>query len=78
MFGTSLVAQRLRLCSPRRVPRSGTGSHVLQLRVSMSQLKIPHAAMKTRYNEINKYFLETSVFDYMKFQKFTATGTTEK
>ena len=34
--------------------------------------------MKTRCNEINKYFLETSVFDYMKFQKFTATGTTEK
>ena len=34
--------------------------------------------MKARCNEINKYFLETSVFDYMKFQKFMAMGTTEK
>ena len=34
--------------------------------------------MKTQCNEINKYFLETGVFDYVKFQKFMAIGTIEK
>ena len=56
--GTSLVVQWLRLCVPNAggpglIPAQGTRSHMLQLRVSMLQLKIPHAASKdaTCHNE---------------------------
>ena len=45
--GTSLVVQWLRLHAPRAGgaefdPWSGIGSHMLQLRVRMPQLKNPH------------------------------------
>ena len=48
---TSLVVQRLRLCTPNArgqgsIPGQGTRSHVWQLRVP--QLKIPHAAVKIK------------------------------
>ena len=47
--GTSLVVQWLRLRAPNvggpgLIPGQGTRSHILQLRVCMLQLKIPHAA----------------------------------
>ena len=50
-FGTSLVVQWLRLCVPNAgslssIPGRGIRSHMLQLRVRMLQLKIPHAATK--------------------------------
>ena len=57
----------LRLHSPNAggsIPGQETGSHMLQLRVYMPQLKIPHAAMKMEDPEccnqdpvkyINKY-----------------------
>ena len=72
------MVQWLRLAPNAGSPDQGTRSHMLQLRVCMPQLKIPHATMKTQCNEINKYFLETGVFDYVKFQKFMAIGTIEK
>ena len=51
LAGTSLVVQWLRLCTPNEGglgsnPGQGIRSHVLQLRVHMPQLKIPHATMK--------------------------------
>ena len=56
--GTSLVVQWLRLCTPNSgglgsIPGQGTRSHMPQLRVRMPQLKIPHAATKTRCSQIN-------------------------
>ena len=49
--GTSLVVQWLRLHTPNAggpglIPGQGNRSHMLQLRVRMPQLKIPHAATK--------------------------------
>ena len=49
----SLVVQWLRLHAANAgglgsIPGQGTRSHMLQLRVHMPQLKIPHAAMKTK------------------------------
>ena len=49
---TSLVVQGLRFQAPRAeglgfIPGQGTRSHMLQLRVRMPQLQIPHAAAKT-------------------------------
>ena len=49
--GTSVVVQWLRLCTPNAggpssIAGQGTRSHMLQLRVCMLQLKIPHAATK--------------------------------
>ncbi|TEA37630.1 hypothetical protein DBR06_SOUSAS5310066 [Sousa chinensis] len=46
-----MVVQWLDLCSPHvggpgLIPGRGTRSHKPQLRVRMSQLKIPHAATK--------------------------------
>ena len=41
-------------------PGQGTGSHMLQLRVYMSQLKIPCVATKTQHSQINKYIFKTS------------------
>ncbi|TEA30144.1 hypothetical protein DBR06_SOUSAS4810005, partial [Sousa chinensis] len=48
---TSLVVQWLRLHAPNAggpglIPGRGTRSHILQLRLRMPQLKIPHAATK--------------------------------
>ena len=50
--GTSLVVQWLRLHAPNAggpglIPGQGTRSHMLQLRVRMPQIKIPHATSKT-------------------------------
>ena len=50
--GTSLVVRWLRLRSPNAggqglIPSQGTRSHMPQLTVCMSQLKIPHTATKT-------------------------------
>ena len=61
MRGTSLVVQRLRLCTPNAgglgsIPGQGTRSHILQLRVRMPQLKILHAATKTQHSQI--FFLK--------------------
>ncbi|TEA22649.1 hypothetical protein DBR06_SOUSAS14710042, partial [Sousa chinensis] len=47
----SLVVQWLRLCAPNAggpgaIPGQGTRSHMLQLRVHVPQLKLPHAATK--------------------------------
>ncbi|TEA24642.1 hypothetical protein DBR06_SOUSAS6310005, partial [Sousa chinensis] len=47
----SLVVQWLRLHAPNAggqgsTPGQGTTAHILQLRVRMAQLKIPHAASK--------------------------------
>ena len=61
-IGTSLVVQWLRLCPPNAwgpdlTPGQGTRSHMRQLRVPMLQLKIPHAAMKTRYHQINNSYM---------------------
>ena len=49
--GISLAVQWLRLCAPNAgglgsIPGRGTTSHMLQLRVWMLQLKIPHMAAK--------------------------------
>ncbi|TEA40711.1 hypothetical protein DBR06_SOUSAS1310003, partial [Sousa chinensis] len=51
-LGTPLVVQWLRLLAPNAgglgsIPGQGTRSHMPQLRVCMSQLKIPNAATKT-------------------------------
>ena len=50
-LGTSLVVQWLELCAPSAgglglILNQGTGSHTSQLRVWMTQLKDPRAAMK--------------------------------
>ena len=62
------MAQWLRLHAPTAgglglIPGQGTRSHMLQLRVCMPPLKIPHAAMKmedpgtkTRHSQIDKFF----------------------
>ena len=49
--GTSLLVQWQRFHAPSAggpgsIPGQGTRSHILQLRVRMPQLKIPHAATK--------------------------------
>ena len=66
--GTSLVIQWLRFHTSDAgdlglIPGQGTRSHMLQLRVCMPPLKIPHAAMKmedpgtkTRHSQIDKFF----------------------
>ena len=56
-----LMVQWLRLQAPNvggpdSIPSQGTRSHMLQPRVHMPQLKIPHAANKTWYVQINQYF----------------------
>ena len=48
VWGTSLVVQWLRLCTPNAgalglIPGQGTRSHMLQLRLHFPQLNIPHA-----------------------------------
>ena len=50
VIGTSMVAQWLRLCVANAgglgsIPDQGTRPHVLQVRVLMPQLKIPHVEM---------------------------------
>ena len=57
---TSLVVQWLRLHAPKAgglgsTPDQWTRSHMLQLRISMLQIKILHAATKTQHSQINKY-----------------------
>ena len=56
---TSLVVHGLRHCTlnvggPGSIPGQGARSHISQLRVHMPQLKMPHAATKTRRSQINK------------------------
>ena len=56
--GTSLMVQWLRLQFPMRegpglIPGRGTRSHMLQLKVCMPRLKIPHARTKTWHRQIN-------------------------
>ena len=51
-IGTSLVVHWLRHCTPNAggpgsIPGQGTRFHVLQLRVHMPELKIPHTANKS-------------------------------
>ena len=65
--GTSLVVQWLRLCIPKAggpgwIPDQGSRSHMLQLRVRMLQMKIPHVApkitcavTKTWHSQINNH-----------------------
>ena len=57
---TSLVVLQLRLQAPNAgalgsIPGLGARSHMLQPRVHMPQLKIPHAATKTWCSQIKKY-----------------------
>ena len=57
--GTSLSVGQLRLRAPNTggpgsIPGQGTRSRVLQLRACMLQLEIPHAATKTRHDQINR------------------------
>ena len=57
--GTSLVVQWLGCLAANTgglssIPGQGTRSHVLQLRVGMTQLKTLHAATKTQDSQINK------------------------
>ena len=40
--------------------------HMLQLRVGMSQLKIPHAVTKTQSSQINKYFFKSTCMNFFK------------
>ena len=66
-LGTSLIVQWLRLWAPNAgglglIPGQRTGSHMLQLRVCILQLKILCAAVKTQHSQINQsinkyYFL---------------------
>ena len=54
----SLMVQWLRLCIPKTgdpglIPGQGTRSHI-------QQLSIPHAEMRNRQSQINKYFLKTA------------------
>ena len=54
------MVQWLRLCFPNEGGSGlflgqGTRSHMLQLRVGMLQLKIPHAATKTWCSQVSKY-----------------------
>ena len=58
-LGTFPVAQWLRLQASNAgglgsTPGQGTGSRMLQLRVHMPQLKIPHAKTKTQSCQINR------------------------
>jgi len=39
------------------IPDQGTRFHMLQIRVCMPQLKIPHAATKAWHNQINKKYV---------------------
>jgi len=57
-LGISLAIQWLRLHPPNAegpgsIPGQGTGSHMLQLRAHMTQLKIPNVATKTWHNQIH-------------------------
>ena len=69
--GTSLVAQRLRLCTPNEgglgsIPDQGTTSHMPQLSVHMLELKIPLPQLRPGTDKKihkNKYiFLKTMSF----------------
>ena len=58
--GTSLMAQWWRLQAPNAGVLGlslgeGTRSHMLQLRIHMTQLKSPHVKTKTWCSQINKY-----------------------
>ena len=58
--GTYLVVQWLGLHAPHAgalgpIPGQETRSHMLQLRVCMTLLKILHAITKTQCSQINKY-----------------------
>ena len=58
--GTSLMAQWWRLQAPNAGVLGlslgeGTRSHMVQLRIHVTQLKIPHAETKTWCSQINKY-----------------------
>ena len=58
---------RLRLCAPSSGclglnPGQGTRSRMLQLRVCMPQLNIPHATTKTQCSQINKYVFNIKIF----------------
>ena len=58
-LGTSLVVQWLRLWAPSEgdlglIPGQRTGSHTLQLRVCVLQLKILRATVKTQRSQINQ------------------------
>ena len=51
LIGASLVVQWMRPCAlnakePGSIPDEGTRSHMLQMRLNMLQLKIPHAPRK--------------------------------
>ena len=57
----SLVVQWLRLHAANAgglgsIPGQGTRSHMLQLRVHMPQLKIPHTTTKTWHSQISNFF----------------------
>ena len=58
---TSLMAQWGRLQAPNAEVLGlslgeGTRSHMLQLKIHMTQLKTPHAETKIWCSQINKYF----------------------
>ena len=59
LLGTSLVIQWLRLHTPNAgdpgsIPGQETGSHMLQLRVHMPQVKTPCDTTKPQHSQINK------------------------
>ena len=61
--------QWLRLLTPNAgglgsIPSQGTRSHMLQLKVHTSQLKIPHATAKTWQSQINKLTETLSLLIY--------------
>ena len=55
------MVQWLRLCAPNAggpgsIPGQGTRSRMLQLNISHTAMKIPHAATKTQHGQINIFF----------------------
>ena len=57
--GTSLLVQWLRLHTPNAggpgsIPGQGTRSHMLQLNIPYTEMKIPLAATKTQHSQIIK------------------------
>ena len=61
--GTWLVVQWLKFHIPNAgglglIPGQGIRSHMMQLRVRMPHLKIPHATARTWCSQINEYILE--------------------